>query len=98
MWRASQQVRGLTPQDGVYTSALVTDDSVYFADAAGIMYCLDRETGKESWQVNSKAVCGIDGNNSRGMLGVVACIVFGRFPRRVVNVGAEEDRVGFFVP
>jgi polyvinyl alcohol dehydrogenase (cytochrome) len=33
----------------------VTDDSVYFADVAGVMYCLDRETGDERWQVDSKA-------------------------------------------
>ena len=54
-YRKYAETRGLSPQDGVYTSALVTDDSVYFADVAGIMYCLERETGNEVWQVNSKA-------------------------------------------
>ncbi len=54
-WRALQLTQGLTPQDGVYTSALVTDHSVYFPDTAGVMYCLNRESGEERWQVNSKA-------------------------------------------
>lgn len=54
-YRKYVETRGLSPQDGVYTSALVTDDSVYFADVSGIMYCLERETGNEIWQVNSKA-------------------------------------------
>ena len=54
LMRVAAQARGLTPQDGVYTSALITDDSVCFADTAGVMYCLDRATGKERWQVDSK--------------------------------------------
>ena len=45
----------LNPQDGVYTSALVTTDAVYFGDAAGVMYCLDRVTGQEKWVVDSHA-------------------------------------------
>lgn len=52
-WRKIQEARGLVPADGVYTSALVTDDSVYFGDGTGVMYCLDRETGKERWKVES---------------------------------------------
>lgn len=52
-WRAAQHARGLVPADGVYTSALVTANSVYFGDGAGIMYCLDRQTGKEKWKVES---------------------------------------------
>jgi len=54
LWREFEQSRGLNPQDGVYTSALVTDEYVYFADVLGIMYCLDRETGERVWYVNSK--------------------------------------------
>src|SRR5207248_2576841 len=32
-----------------------TDDSVYFGDLAGVLYCLDRFTGKEKWKVDTKA-------------------------------------------
>jgi len=46
--------RGLIPQSGVYTSALVTDDSVYFGNGAGVMFCLDRATGEEKWHINSR--------------------------------------------
>ncbi len=42
----------LNPQDGVYTSALITENAVYFGDAAGVMYCLDRVTGQEKWTVD----------------------------------------------
>ncbi len=45
---------GLIPRDGVYSSALVTEDSVYFGDVAGVAYCLDRQSGKEKWTVNTK--------------------------------------------
>ncbi len=55
MYRAATAARGLVPQDGVYTSALVTADSVFFGDVAGVMYCLDRQTGKEKWTVNSQS-------------------------------------------
>src|SRR5262252_9851075 len=40
---------------GVYGSALVTDDGVYFADLAGFLYALDRKTGKEKWKVDTRA-------------------------------------------
>jgi polyvinyl alcohol dehydrogenase (cytochrome) len=44
------------PSDGgIMTSALVTDDTVYFADLAGWIYALDRGTGKERWKLNSRA-------------------------------------------
>jgi glucose dehydrogenase len=39
---------------GVYGSALVTDDTVYFADLAGHFYALDRKNGDERWKVNTR--------------------------------------------
>jgi polyvinyl alcohol dehydrogenase (cytochrome) len=39
---------------GVYGSALVTDDAVYFADLGGFLYALDRRTGKEKWKVDTR--------------------------------------------
>lgn len=40
---------------GIYGSALVTDDAVYFGDLAGVLYALDRRTGKEKWTVDTRA-------------------------------------------
>jgi outer membrane protein assembly factor BamB len=40
---------------GVYGSALVNEDTVYFADLAGYFYALDRRTGAERWKVNTRA-------------------------------------------
>lgn len=41
--------------DGIMSSALVTEDSVYFADLAGMVYSLDRFTGKEQWKLDTKS-------------------------------------------
>jgi outer membrane protein assembly factor BamB len=40
---------------GIFSSALVTDGAVYFADTAGWIYCLDARTGTERWKVDSRA-------------------------------------------
>jgi outer membrane protein assembly factor BamB len=40
---------------GVYGSALVTADAVYFADLGGFLYALDRRTGNEKWKVDTRA-------------------------------------------
>ena len=39
-----------TSLEGIMTSALVTEDTVYFGDMGGGFYALDRETGKERWR------------------------------------------------
>jgi outer membrane protein assembly factor BamB len=41
--------------EGILSSALVTDDSVFFCDIGGWVYALDRLTGKERWKLNSRA-------------------------------------------
>jgi outer membrane protein assembly factor BamB len=41
--------------NGVYSSALVTEDAVYFATLAGFVYALDKDTGKEKWRVDMRA-------------------------------------------
>ena len=46
--------KGDTPKDGIFSSALVTESSVYFGDISGVAYCLDRHTGKEKWIVDSQ--------------------------------------------
>ncbi len=39
---------------GVYGSALVAEDAVYFADLAGYLYALDRKTGEKKWIVDTR--------------------------------------------
>jgi outer membrane protein assembly factor BamB len=40
---------------GIYSSALVTDDAVYFATFAGFVYALDRDSGKEKWRLDLRS-------------------------------------------
>ncbi len=51
----TDKLRSVASNGGVFGSALVADGAVYFADAGGCMYCLDAETGKERWMVDSRA-------------------------------------------
>jgi polyvinyl alcohol dehydrogenase (cytochrome) len=52
----SQNVR-LHPSDegGIFASALVTQDTVYFGDLGGWFHALDRATGAERWKLNARA-------------------------------------------
>jgi polyvinyl alcohol dehydrogenase (cytochrome) len=40
----------------IFSSALVTGDTVFFSDMAGWIYALDRASGKERWKLNTRAV------------------------------------------
>ena len=51
----TEKLRGAATGGGIFSSALVADGAVYFADNGGWMYCLDAETGKERWKVDSRA-------------------------------------------
>lgn len=51
----TEKLRDAATSGGIYCSALVADGVVYFADVSGWMYCLDAETGKERWKVDSRA-------------------------------------------
>jgi len=45
----------LSSSDGaVYGSALVNEDTVFFADLEGWIYALDRATGKERWKLSMR--------------------------------------------
>jgi polyvinyl alcohol dehydrogenase (cytochrome) len=41
--------------EGILSSALVTQDTVFFTDIGGWVYALDRATGAERWKLNMRA-------------------------------------------
>jgi outer membrane protein assembly factor BamB len=41
--------------EGIFASALVTKDTVFFGDIGGWFYALDRATGTERWKLNARA-------------------------------------------
>src|SRR5262249_54495075 len=43
------------PTEGFINAALVTQDTVYVGDLGGVIYALDRKTGKERWKVDTRA-------------------------------------------
>jgi glucose dehydrogenase len=52
--KLTDQVPAGLPSSGFLNSPLVTADTVYIADVAGVIYALDRATGKERWVVNTR--------------------------------------------
>lgn len=50
----TEKLRGAASEAGIFSSALVADGAVYFADVGGWMYCLDAATGKELWKVDAR--------------------------------------------
>jgi polyvinyl alcohol dehydrogenase (cytochrome) len=50
-----RSVRFQTSTDGIFSSALVTGDAVYFGDVGGWFYALDPTTGAERWKLNARA-------------------------------------------
>ncbi len=53
--RTTNQETRLVPALGIYSSALVPDDAVFFGDADGRFYCLERDTGDLRWKIDSRA-------------------------------------------
>lgn len=51
----TDKLRGAASEGGIFSSALVANGAVYFADVAGWMYALDAETGKERWKLDTRA-------------------------------------------
>ncbi len=51
----TEKLRGAASQAGIFSSAMVADGAVYFADVGGWMYCLDAATGAERWKVDGRA-------------------------------------------
>jgi polyvinyl alcohol dehydrogenase (cytochrome) len=53
--KANQNMRFQNSAEGIFASALVTEDTVYFGDIGGWFYALDRSTGSERWKRNARA-------------------------------------------
>jgi polyvinyl alcohol dehydrogenase (cytochrome) len=51
----ARRARFQTSPEGIFSSALVTRDTVFFGDIGGWFYALDRATGKERWKLNTRA-------------------------------------------
>jgi polyvinyl alcohol dehydrogenase (cytochrome) len=80
--------------NGVYSSALVTGDSVYFATLAGFIYALDRDTGKEKWRVDMQAKTFPDAHMLNGTFSS-PILADGKI---VVAGGALEQAIRLFLP
>lgn len=52
---AAEGVNLIDANNGILTSALVTDKGVYFGNSGGVFFALDRLTGKELWKVDTRA-------------------------------------------
>jgi polyvinyl alcohol dehydrogenase (cytochrome) len=50
-----RNVRFQSAAQGIFASALVTKDTVFFGDIGGWFYALDRATGTERWKLNARA-------------------------------------------
>ena len=53
--RDAEGANNIDLDSGVLASALVTERSVFFGNSAGRFFALDRTTGEERWQVDSRA-------------------------------------------
>lgn len=51
----TDKLRDAASDGGIFSSALVGDGGVYFADTGGWIYCLDAATGTERWKVDTRA-------------------------------------------
>ncbi len=51
----ADKLQGAATGGGIFSSALVDNGAVYFADNGGWMYCLDAASGTERWKVDSRA-------------------------------------------
>jgi polyvinyl alcohol dehydrogenase (cytochrome) len=55
LFSSNRNFRFQSSPEGIFGSALVTDDTVYFGDIGGWFYALDRATGTERWKISARA-------------------------------------------
>jgi outer membrane protein assembly factor BamB len=80
--------------NGIYSSALVTEDAVYFATLAGFVYALDRDTGKEKWRLDMRSKTFPDAHPLNGTF-ASPILADGKI---VVAGGALEQGIRIFLP
>jgi outer membrane protein assembly factor BamB len=80
--------------DGIFSTALVTEDAVYFATLAGFVYALDRDSGKEKWRVDMRARTFPDAHPLNGTF-ASPILADGKI---VVAGGALEQGIRWFLP
>jgi outer membrane protein assembly factor BamB len=81
-------------QDGVYNSALVTEDAVYFDTLSGFVYALDRDSGKEKWRLDMRAKTFPDAHPLNGTF-AAPILADGKI---IVGGGALEQGILWFQP
>ncbi len=72
--------------NGVMTSALVTDDAVYFGNSSGVFFALDRLTGQEKWKVDTRGE-GFPGHHPINIFNASAILADGKV---IVGGGGYE--------
>lgn len=73
-------------ENGILTSALVTESHVYFGSTKGNFYALDRFTGQQAWQVNTREE-GFPGHHPVNVFMASAILADGKV---IVGGGAYE--------
>ncbi len=80
--------------NGIYSSALVTGDAVYFATLAGFVYALERDSGREKWRLDMRSKTFPDAHPLNGTF--ASPILAGG--KIVVAGGALEQGIRYFLP
>lgn len=73
-------------ENGILSSALVTEDSVYFGDSVGVFYALDRFSGAERWKVDTRRE-GFPGHHAINIFNASAILADGKV---IVGGGGYE--------
>ncbi len=73
-------------ENGILTSALVTDKSVYFGNSVGVFFALDRFTGEERWKADTRAE-GFPGHHAINIFNASAILADGKV---IVGGGGYE--------
>ena len=53
--KPNPNARFQSSEQGIFSSALVSDEGVFFTDVGGWIYALDRSSGAELWKINTRA-------------------------------------------